>query len=1732
MPTARARWWPLLHVAPNGKLFHSGPTPQMHWVNPAGNGSYSPVGGEFTDWYHKHGTTVMYDEGRLLTAGGWVAGNDTASTDLAFTVDLNGPSPVVTPTQPMRHARKFLNGVMLPTGDVLVIGGNTSGEKFSDAGSVLAPELWDPDTGEWTELAPMDVPRNYHSVALLLTDGRVLAAGSGYSPNGVPQSTHQDGQMFEPPYLFAADGTPAPRPAIVNGPGVVETGTTFSLTTSEPVEYFSLVKMSSTTHGVNTDLRYLRPAFVSPEVNTYEVTLHGNPNVATPGYWMLFAVNAEGVPSEAHVLRITAVDTRFENVALQGMASQSSVAIDDPDADAANAIDGDLSGTPSSGSLARTEPAANAWWEIDLGRQYDLDTLRLWNRTDCCADALSDVHVLVSPQPFTSQDLEQTRWQAGVTDFFLPGALARQTDLALGVTGRYLRIQLEGEAPLQLAEVQLFGEASENSEGTPVLFENGLVSDVGSEWVTVPLAGTYVDPVVIATPRYSATQAPLVTRIRNAGGNQFELRVQVPGEVSTPDAVDVHYFVVEAGTYDTGGLRMEAVKFESSVVDRSGSWRGEARSYLQSYTDPVVFGQVMTENDPRWSVFWASGDNQATPPSATTLRAGRHVGEDPDSERAPETIGYVVIEAGSGATDDFSYVAGLGADIVRGVGDGPPYVYDLGGSFDFAVLSAAAMQGGNGGWPVLYGDAPLAGGQLALAFDEDQVLDSERFHTTEPVAYFAMTRSAARLYVEAIAPTPQQAGDEITYSADAIGPGSLSYSWNFGDGDTAFSSDPSMTHSFPGPGRYTVTLTVRDGLGNEQYLTFTQLVHRELTAAASAVSTGILEYADRGEVWNVNPDNDSVTVIDTALQTVVAEIPVDDEPRSLAIAPDGRVWVVNKEAATISIIDPATRQTDGLLFLPVGAQPHGMVIGASGAWVVLEGTGTVMQLDPYTGLVLQQETVGGRLRHIARDAASGKLYVSRFVTPPVPGEGTASPVVDDGVNLYGGEVVVLDAATLAALNTVVLRHGNRPVSEHSGPGLPNYLGPAVISPDGTAAWVPSKQDNILAGALRGGPGMTFDQVVRAVTSKIELPTDVEHYEMRVDHDNASVAGHAAFGPYGLHLFTTLEGNREVAVIDAINGLEVMRFDVGRAPQSVAVSQDGQRLYVHNFMDRSVGIYDIRGLIENGDPNAIRELATVATVTNEALTPTVLLGKQLFYDARDDRLAALDYMSCASCHNEGGDDGRVWDFTGRGEGLRNTITLLGRAGMGHGFLHWSANFDEIQDFEAQIRDFAGGAGLMDDADYLAGTRSEPLGDPKAGVSADLDALAAYVASLATVPTSPWRDLDRTLSDSAQAGLAIFDSAGCDSCHQLPRLTDSSDGTGLQDVGTVQPSSGSRLGGALTGIDTPTLLGAWATPPYLHDGSAPTLQAAIAAHAGVLLTDTELDQVAALIREIESGVDLVGGAGPKLVSGVVQAVGTEWQTVLLPNEYADMVVVATPQYSADAAPVVPRIRNAAGNSFEIRLQNPGDGAVVDGRPVHYVVAEAGRYDEVEDGIRMEAVKVTLSDTKHKGNWLAATVPYQQSYVDPVVLGQVMTENDPAWSAFFATGDSIMVPPSPAALRIGRHVGEDPDQIRETETVGYLVIEAGSGSSYGVDYLAGRTARVVVGIASGAAAVPLGGQYAGGVATMSGVQGGDGGWAVLVGTDPFAAGQMLLSIDEDQVADSDRWHTEEEVSYLVFP
>jgi len=271
--------------------------------------------------------------------------------------------------------------------------------------------------------------------------------------------------------------------------------------------------------------------------------------------------------------------------------------------------------------------------------------------------------------------------------------------------------------------------------------EKGVVTDVSNTaWTTVPLAHTYNSMVVVAAVNYDNSQPPMVVRIQNADGNSFDVRVQrVDGSTDALTNVSVHFLAVEEGVYNTAdhGVKMEAVKYISTVTDSDGSWAGEDRGYSNSYTNPVVLGQVMTSNDADWSVFWARGSSSTNPPDSSTLRTGKHVAEDPDTTRADETIGYIVIEAGSGSISGIAYTAALGADSVKGITNGPPFSYTLSdlNSASAAIISSAGMDGGNGGWPVLYGATPVTSSTLNLAIDEDQLNDSERSHITEQVAY-------------------------------------------------------------------------------------------------------------------------------------------------------------------------------------------------------------------------------------------------------------------------------------------------------------------------------------------------------------------------------------------------------------------------------------------------------------------------------------------------------------------------------------------------------------------------------------------------------------------------------------------------------------------------------------------------------------------------------------------------------------------------------------------------------------------------------------------------------------------------------------------------------------------------------------------------------------------------------------------------------------------------------------
>jgi DNA-binding beta-propeller fold protein YncE len=631
----------------------------------------------------------------------------------------------------------------------------------------------------------------------------------------------------------------------------------------------------------------------------------------------------------------------------------------------------------------------------------------------------------------------------------------------------------------------------------------------------------------------------------------------------------------------------------------------------------------------------------------------------------------------------------------------------------------------------------------------------------------------------------------------------ITYVWDFGDGSppTPPSNDPAVSHTYAAPGRYGVVLTARNGSGSGS-CAIVQIVHNPLTPKPAVSSSTIVH--DGVKSFNVNPDNNTVTAIYDSSLTRAWEVPVGRNPRTLAPAPNGDIWVVNQDDATISVLRDGDGSLLRTLSLPYASRPYGITFSPDGsaAYVTLQGTGRLLKLDP-SGNIVGNIYVGPTPRGIAVSGDSRRILVTRFIS-----------------RAEQGAVRVVDATPFSVAGTVNLAIDPGPDTESSGRGLPNYVGFIRISPDGQRALVPSKKDNLARGLIRDGQPLTFESRVRTIVSQIDLAQGREDLGARIDLNDRDMAQSLIFSPAGDIFFVATQGSNRIEVHDANNLTLLGGMNTGLAPQGMAFNNDASKLYVHNFMSRSVSVFDTTDYI-NARNNASPELVEVSTVGNEALSPQVLSGKQIFYDASNPRMSRDGYISCASCHNDGGNDGQVWDFTQAGEGLRNTIALTGKSGMGQGNVHWTANFDEIQDFENDIRNGFGGTGFLSDAEFSA--TADPLGAPKAGLSAELDALAAYVSSLASAPPSPYRNPDGTLTSDAQAGQQIFEARNCRSCHSGPFFTDSL----RHDVGTIQASSGQGNGQPLegTGIETPTLVGIWDTAPYMHNGQALTLHAVL-------------------------------------------------------------------------------------------------------------------------------------------------------------------------------------------------------------------------------------------------------------------------------------------------------------------
>jgi galactose oxidase len=291
-----------LFAAPGGRVFHAGASRQMNLISTTGKGSITSAGLRSDSPDAMNGDAVMYDVGKILTVGGATAYNNAPGTARAYTIDINS-GVKVTRTADLAFARSFANGGALPDGQVLVVGGQAIASSFNDTNARMAPEIWNPATGKWTTLASMAIPRTYHSVAVLLPDGRVFVGGGGLC--NTCTTNHLDGEIFTPPYLLNPDGSARTRPAIVTAPAAAAAGKIIKVTTGAPVTKFSLMRMSTVTHSVNTDQRRIPLTATSVSGNTASLRLPADRGVLVPGTYLLFAMDGNGVPSVASTIRIS-----------------------------------------------------------------------------------------------------------------------------------------------------------------------------------------------------------------------------------------------------------------------------------------------------------------------------------------------------------------------------------------------------------------------------------------------------------------------------------------------------------------------------------------------------------------------------------------------------------------------------------------------------------------------------------------------------------------------------------------------------------------------------------------------------------------------------------------------------------------------------------------------------------------------------------------------------------------------------------------------------------------------------------------------------------------------------------------------------------------------------------------------------------------------------------------------------------------------------------------------------------------------------------------------------------------------------------------------------------------------------------------------------------------------------------------------------------------------------------
>ncbi|RYZ57390.1 MAG: DUF1929 domain-containing protein [Proteobacteria bacterium] len=261
----------------------------------------------------------------IIQVGGSRAGNLGArASDGAIHVDINGAAPVVTQMTPMAFDRIWVSATVLPNGEVLMTGGSAYDNQLQD--TALTAEMWNPTTKTFRPLASTPIARMYHSTSLLLPDATVLIGGGG-APGPL---INLNAEIYSPPYLFDANGNAAARLTIGRSTSREDYNhlSNISWTGAGTVAKAAMIRTGAVTHSNDMEQRFIPLNFVV-RGNTVDVRMPANANLAPPGYYHIFLLNAAGVPSVSKIVSLGVA--REKNVLLPGDALSGGDSLVSPD---------------------------------------------------------------------------------------------------------------------------------------------------------------------------------------------------------------------------------------------------------------------------------------------------------------------------------------------------------------------------------------------------------------------------------------------------------------------------------------------------------------------------------------------------------------------------------------------------------------------------------------------------------------------------------------------------------------------------------------------------------------------------------------------------------------------------------------------------------------------------------------------------------------------------------------------------------------------------------------------------------------------------------------------------------------------------------------------------------------------------------------------------------------------------------------------------------------------------------------------------------------------------------------------------------------------------------------------------------------------------------------------------------------------------------------------------------